>query len=200
MISKIIRMFKIPAIRNSRIHKSSKVTTGCTIVNSTVDKYSYIGNDSKIIETEIGKFCSISNDVTIGGGQHPINWVSTSPIFYKGRNVLKKNFSNEDFVEFKRTVIENDVWIGTHVLIKGGIHISNGVIIGMGSVVTKDIPPYEIWAGNPAKFIKKRFSNETIIELEETRWWEESDAILKKYSNYNDVKKFIKFFKSREKK
>ncbi|WP_407933811.1 CatB-related O-acetyltransferase [Halarcobacter sp.] len=199
ILSKVIRKFKFPAVNNSVIHKSSKVTTGSTIINSTIDKYSYIGNNSKVIETNIGKFCSISNDVTIGGGVHPINWISTSPIFYKGRNVLKKNFSNEEFLEFKKTEIENDVWIGAHVLIKGGVHISNGAIIGMGSVVTKDIPPYEIWAGNPAKLIKKRFSNEIIKELEISKWWEESDYILKKYNKYSDVNEFIKFLKSEKK-
>ena len=132
----------------------------------------------------------------IGGGRHPINWVSTSPVFYKGKNVLKKNFSNENFLESKKTVVDNGVWIGSNVLIKGGVHIANGVIVGMGSIVTKDIPPYEIWAGNPAKLIKKRFSNKIIEELEKSKWWEESDCILKKYNKYSDVNEFIKFLKS----
>ncbi len=196
ILSKVIRKFKFPAVNNSEIHKSSKVTTGSTIINSTIDKYSYIGNDSKVIEANIGKFCSIAHDVIIGGGRHPINWVSTSPVFYKGKNVLKKNFSNENFLESKKTVIDNDVWIGSNVLIKGGVHIANGVIVGMGSIVTKDIPPYEIWAGNPAKLIKKRFSNKIIEELEKSKWWEESDYVLKKYNKYSDVNEFIKFLKS----
>ena len=142
------------AIRNSKIHKTAAVGNGAQLVNCTIGKYSYLYGSSAV-STDIGAFCSIAVGTTIGGGSHPTAWVSSSPVFYKGDNVLKKNFSNKEYQEFAKTTIGNDVWIGSKCLIKGGVTIGDGAVIGMGSVVTHDVPPYEIWAGNPAKFIKK---------------------------------------------
>ncbi len=128
-------------------------------------KYSYIGNYCTVINSEIGKFCSIADNCIIGGANHPIGWVSTSPVFHQGKNVLRKNFSALEFVTTTRTFIGNDVWIGSNCLIKSGIKISDGAVIGMGSVVTKNVGPYEIWAGNPAKMIKGRFADSIIDDL-----------------------------------
>jgi carbonic anhydrase/acetyltransferase-like protein (isoleucine patch superfamily) len=85
------------------------------------------------------------------------------------------------------------------VLIKGGVNVGHGAIIGMGSVVTKDIPPYEIWAGNPAKFIKRRFDDNIATELLKLKWWEWEDRIIKQYaSKFNNVVEFIKNVKQEE--
>lgn len=119
----------------------------------------------------IGKFCSIADNVTIFlGGNHRIDWVTTYPF----------NAINE-FAEFKSikghpatkgdVVIGNDVWIGRNVTILSGVKISDGAVIAANSVITKDINPYEIWAGNPAKLIKKRFTVEQINRLLEIKWW-----------------------------
>lgn len=91
------------------------------------------------------------------------------------------------------TTIGNDVWIGSRAIILGGTNIADGAVIGSGSVVTKDIGPYEIWAGNPAKFIRKRFDDQTIEKLLESKWWDWSDEkLLLKGSDFIDVEKFIK--------
>ena len=185
---------KPSAIKNSSIHKTSKVINGAQIVNSNIDRYTYISS-SNIICTKIGSFCSIAGGTTIGGGRHPIDWVSTSPVFYKGRNILKTNFSDRSFEEYANTIIGNDVWIGSKCLIKGGVTIGDGVIIGMGSVVTHDVPPYEVWAGNPAKFIKKRFDDETIEKLLSCKWWELSDGELKLCGNkFSKTEELIAYF------
>lgn len=165
------------AIRGSRIHKTAKVGNGALLVNTTVGRYSYLYGSSAI-HTEIGAFCSIAADCSIGGGSHPTDWVSSSPVFYRGRNVLKTNFSQNEYAEFKKTTIGNDVWIGSGCRIKGGVTIGTGAVIGMGSVLTKDVPPYEIWAGNPARCIRKRFDDETIEALLASRWWELPDDTL----------------------
>ena len=105
---------------------------------------------------------------------------------------MKKNFARHEFEIFRRTTIGNDVWIGNRVMIKAGVNISDGAVIGMGSIVTKDIGPYEIWAGNPARMIRKRFDDETIAALEEMKWWNWNDEKIELSSGVmTDVAKFI---------
>jgi len=120
----------------------------------------------------IGKYCSIADKVTIFlGGNHRPDWVTTYPF-----NAIK------DFSEFSKieghpstkgnVVIGNDVWIGLNVTILSGVEIGDGAVIAANSVVTKNIGSYEIWGGNPAKLIKKRFTKEQINKLLEIKWWE----------------------------
>ena len=91
--NRVIRKLQGKAIRNSFIHKTAKVEAGSQIVNSRFGKYSYCGYNCKIIDCEIGSYCSIADDVIIGGAQHPVHWVSTSPVFYKGRDSVKMKFA-----------------------------------------------------------------------------------------------------------
>ncbi|MFM7456864.1 MAG: CatB-related O-acetyltransferase, partial [Vulcanococcus sp.] len=123
------------------------------------------------MNTEIGSFCSIANNVKIGGGKHPIDWASTSPVFYKGRDSVTKKFSIFERDQVMITKIEHDVWIGEGCIIKQGVIIGVGSVIGMGSVVTKDVEPYSIVGGVPAKHIKYRFSKEIITKLIQSEWW-----------------------------
>lgn len=182
-------------IRNSYIHKKASVGNGAQFVDSTIGRYSYLWGTSAV-KTDIGAFCSIAAGSSIGGGSHPTDWASSSPVFYKGKNVLKKNFSKNEYVEFRKTVIGNDVWIGSKCLIKGGVTIGDGAIIGMGSVVTKDVPPYEIWAGNPAKCIRKRFDDETIAALLASKWWELPDDELARCGElFDDPQKFLDYLR-----
>lgn len=188
--NKLLKKLRGTAIANSSIHKTSKVEAGTQFVNSSIDRYSFCGYDCKILNCDIGAFCSLADGVIIGGAQHPIEWVGTSPVFYKGKDSVKKKFSEFEPPKAKRTFIGNDVWIGDRAIIKGGVSIGNGSIIGMGSVVTKDVGPYEIWAGNPARFIRNRFDPEIITKLNQMQWWDFSDGILlekaKKIKNPKD--------------
>lgn len=174
---------KPSAIRNSVINPKASVGNGAQIVNSTIGRYSYV-YDSMVISTDVGNFCSIGAGCSIGGGSHPTDWVSTSPVFYSGRNCLHKNFTNEQYKEYSKTIIGNDVWIGSKCLIKGGITIGDGAIIGMGSVVTHDVEPYSIVAGNPAKLIRYRFNQQIILKMLEIKWWEFNDEKLKSFASY----------------
>lgn len=133
------------------------------------------------VTLKIGKFCSIADNVKIYlGGNHRIDWISTYPF-----NVLEKYFPEASKIlghpATKGNVeIGNDVWIANDVTILSGVTISDGVVIGTGSVITKNIGPYEIWAGNPARFIKKRFNEEEIKKLVRIKWWNwEIDRITK---------------------
>jgi acetyltransferase-like isoleucine patch superfamily enzyme len=121
---------------------------------------------------QIGDFCSIACGVTILlGGEHKSNWVTTYPF-----KVALKDFAEfRDFPWHSNTkggvVIGNDVWIGVNATILSGVTIGDGAIIGACSVVTKDVAPYTIVAGNPAKAIRSRFDQESIVKLLKLKWW-----------------------------
>lgn len=182
---------RLNAIKYVERHKTAKIVGGSQVVRSKLGRYTYI-TGSIVIDTEVGSFCSIADGCIIGGGAHPTNWISTSPIFYSGRNIFHENFSRNKFSEYEHTTIGNDVWIGSCSLLKAGISIGDGAIVGMGSVVTNDIPPYEIWAGNPARLIRSRFNSETRDQLLTIKWWEWSiDQIHKKSAYMNNVDSFL---------
>jgi acetyltransferase-like isoleucine patch superfamily enzyme len=182
--SKVLKKMRLSALKNCKIHETSKVESGCNLVDVKMDRYSFCGYNCEMINTEIGSFCSIANGVVIGGEMHPINWVSTSPVFYEGRDSVKRKFSEHKREKGLKTIIGHDVWIGQNSLIKQGIKIGNGAVIGMGSVVTKDVAPYSIVAGNSSKLIKMRFNDEIIKELENSKWWEYSNEELVDYAIY----------------
>lgn len=185
IISKILKKILHPsAIRDSIVDKNAKICTGTYFLKSKIEKYSYVGNFCTVVNTSIGKFTSIGDDCLIGSANHPISWGSTSPVFHEGRNILKKNFSKFEFTTSLDTIIGNDVWIGSRVLIKNGVKIGDGVVIGMGSVVTKDIEPYSIVAGVPAKVIRKRFDDKIIDQFMNVKWWELSDERLEEISQH----------------
>lgn len=146
---------------------------------ATVGKCTYIGTLTAAYDCEIGKFCSIARECYIGGASHPANWVSTSPCFHIKNNATGVCYSENKYKWNKKTVIGNDVWLGIRTIVRGGVTIGDGAVIGAGSVVTKDVGPYEIWAGNPARYIRKRFDDETIRRLEEVKWWDFNDDMLR---------------------
>lgn len=140
---------------------------------------------------DIGNYCSIAKGVTWIPGNHPLDDVSTHPFFHiEGFGYFKKEKNTQQSLQ-KRT-IGNDVWIGQNTLILPKVNIiGNGAIIGAGSVVTHDVEPYSIVAGNPAKLIKYRFSKEEIEQLEKSEWWELQPEQIKSAIKYkNDVNKF----------
>jgi acetyltransferase-like isoleucine patch superfamily enzyme len=181
-----------PALRKCKISKTSRICARSELTNVTLGRYSYIGNQCFIVNTEIGNYCSIADKCSIGGAEHPIDRVSSSPVFHEGNNVMKKNFAEFPAINTSRTIIENDVWIGMGCYIKSGVKIHNGAVIGMGSVVTHDIPAYEIWAGNPARKIKDRLSGQMAEQLAATEWWNWSDEEIQKYAiSFDNVEKFL---------
>lgn len=167
---------------------------------------SLIGNDCEI-EAKIGKYCSIGNNVNIIKYTHPSrDFVSTHPSFYSIRKQSGFSYTNKQLFEEllyvdenKKLPIEvgNDVWIGSNVTIIGGVKIGDGCIIGAGSLVVKNVEPYEIVGGVPAKFIRKRFSDEQIKFLLEIKWWNKGFAWLKENVNsFQNINNFINNIKS----
>ncbi|MBU2526459.1 MAG: CatB-related O-acetyltransferase [Bacteroidetes bacterium] len=190
--SKFLKKLRGSAVLNSKIHKTSKVEAGSEIINSSFGKHSFCGYNCEIINCEIGSFCSIANNVKIGGGMHPINWVSTSPVFYEGRDSVKAKFAVHKRDSPKKTIIGHDVWIGQGVFIKQGLIIGTGAVIGMGSTVTKDVEPYSIVAGCPARLIRKRFDDALICKLLKSEWWNYEDEKLHRYAQlFKEPNSFI---------
>ena len=166
--------------KNSILTKKTKINRNAHIIDSSIGEYSYVGINSWVCVADIGKYCSIASNVNIGLGDHTIDYLSTSPIFTEKHNGTGSSWINETIAPpFKRTIIGNDVWIGFGALVKGGVKIGDGAIIGAGSIVTKDIPPFAIAVGCPAKVIKYRFSEETIKNILKDPWWNKSENELK---------------------
>ena len=191
--AKVINKLRGKAIKNSRISESSVINSGCNIMNSTMGRYSYCGYDCQIIDTEIGAFCSISDHVFIGGAEHPIDWISTSPVFQSVRHSgPTKRFACFAPPCSKRTFIGSDVWIGHGVTIKQGVTIGHGAVIGSNALVTKDVPPYAIVGGVPARIIKFRFDEKTIDSLLILKWWDLPGEEIQKFAHLiNNPQEFI---------
>lgn len=179
-IKKIILMKKIKGLfisRNSTISNckfsiQNKIKGESHIMDTTIGRYSYLV-DSCVCNTDIGAFCSIASGVKIGFGNHPVNFLSTHPVFFLNNNEFGDCYADKDYWNpRKRIVIGNDVWLGANVFICDGVHIGNGVVVAAGAVVTKDIPPFAVVGGVPAKIIRYRFSSEIINFLESNPWYD----------------------------
>jgi len=183
---KLNKVVRGRSVRRSRVHPDSKVEAGSTLVNTTIDKYSFCGYDCTILNADIGLFVSIGSHVTIGGIAHPMHFVSTSPAFLSHKDSIKKKFSHFNYLPNIKTEIGSDVWIGDGAFVKAGIRIGNGTVIGMGAVVTKDVPDYAIVAGNPARFIRYRFDEPTRLALSASQWWLRDDESLVRLAKHID--------------
>lgn len=192
--SKIVKKLRGSSIVYSTIHPTSKIESGSNVVLTQMDKYSFCGYDCELVNCTIGSYCSIANNVIIGGAMHPVSWASMSPVFYHGRDSVKKKFSTFHRDPELKTTIGHDVWLGHGAHIKQGVTIGNGAVVGMGAVVTKDVPPYAIVAGNPAHLIRMRFSDDIIAQLEDSKWWELDDDKLSHCAEY--IKEPLKFIEA----
>jgi virginiamycin A acetyltransferase len=150
------RFFKCACYGNINFGRFTSVFGGGTVLSSILSTI------------KVGSFCSIGQNVNIQDSNHRIDKISS---YFMGRNIFEMAIKHD--VSTKGSVlIEDDVWIGANSVILSGVTIGRGSIIGAGSVVTKNIPPYSIAFGTPAKIIKQRFKDETIEYLENLKWWE----------------------------
>ncbi len=182
---------------HSTFEGANKIYPNCYF-NGSMGYGTYMGHSSKI-HAHIGRFTSIAPEVECNHGVHPTGfpYVSTSPMFFSTRKQSGKTFADSmQFKEMKPTIeIGNDVWIGQKVFLVGGITIGDGAIVQAGAIVTKDVPPYSIVGGVPARVIRYRYDEETIDFLLRVQWWNKGEAWFKEHWRLlNDMDSFKDYF------
>lgn len=157
--------------------KKSGIRHGAKLFNVKMGDYSSVGINSQVSNAVVGRFTVIARDVYVSVGAHPTNYLTAHSIFYKNDpwGFHPEWVKETDFNEYPICHIGNDVWIGTRAIIMDGVNIGDGAIVAAGAVVTKDVPPFAVVGGIPAKVIKYRFSQEIIDRLLEVKWWDLPD-------------------------
>lgn len=169
--------------------------------SSTVGKYTYIGAGTYVQHSSIGNYCSIARNIEIGAKSHPLTMLSSHSFQYNNNHFSSQPGYKTVKVKApikagRMTEIGSDVWIGTKSVIRGGVKVGHGAVIGSSSVVTKDVRPYAIVAGVPAKEIRLRFDEATISRLLESRWWELDPEDMEGV-DFNDIEKALREIESR---
>jgi acetyltransferase-like isoleucine patch superfamily enzyme len=169
-------------------------------------KYTYGINNINILNwgedfnIEIGSFCSIGGNITMFvGGNHNSNWITTYPFGHINQDIFNKHDGRGHPKQSRIIIIGNDVWIGGNTTIMNGVIIGDGSIISANSHVVKDIPPYTIVGGNPAKYINQRFNYEIVKKLLKLQWWNLPDEIINQLSPFLCCDDINEFFKEVEK-
>ena len=189
----------------SRVYSSCKfeghnrICSNAYVSNTYLGSGTYIGMNSSVISAKIGRYTSIGPCVRITSGSHPTRqFVSMHPAFYSTRKQAGFTFVNEQLYDEGldceyHTQIGNDVWVGDSALIMEGVTVHDGAAVAAGSVVTKDVPPYAVVAGVPAKVIRYRFTPEEIEKLQELKWWEKDTAWLQENADkFQNIEIFLK--------
>jgi len=159
-------------ILESRFEGNIAINRRNFIQQSSIGRFTYTGPNTMIRAVEVGKFCSISWNVSLGGKNHHYDRVTNSTEWAFHNLCGAKPKGRFDYgAGHQPCVIGNDVWVAANVVVLRGVKVGNGAVIGAGAIVTKDVEPYSIIAGVPAKPIKKRFDEDTIAELEKIKWW-----------------------------
>jgi len=162
--------------------------------------YSYVMRFSSLAYSRVGKFCSIAAFTRINPGNHPLHRVTTHHLTYRRRMYQLDDLDDEEFFEWRRSnavELGHDVWIGHGAIILPGVKIGTGAVVGAGSVVTKDVPPYCIVAGVPARRIRERFPRRIAERLMAVAWWDWSRELLeRRWRDFDDVELFLEKYGS----
>lgn len=150
------------------------------VFNSHIGDFTYTGRNFTCWNAQIGKFCSISWNVGIGGANHDYNRITQHAFLYAPQFGMLENGQAPGYNRFDtECIIGNDVWIGCNAVVCRDVTIGDGAVIAAGAVVTKDVPPYTIVGGVPAKIIKRRCPEDLAIRLRASRWWELDPSVIK---------------------
>lgn len=169
-------------VRQATLGRYTEIGARTAFVESSMGDYSYVVNDSDVIYTTIGKFCSIAAHTRINPGNHPMQRASQSHFTYRASAYFEDAQDDADFFAWRRSTpvaIGHDVWIGHGAIILPGRSIGTGAVVAGGAIVTKDVAPYTIVAGNPAKPIRRRFPEHIAERLLALAWWDWEHARLR---------------------
>ena len=188
------------SVNRSRLGNYVTVLHGVSLHDADIGDFSYVSFHSRLINTNVGKFCSIGPHIQIGLAPHPSKvFVSTYPAFYSNSNSGSALQLRDDKIfddSVPATKLGHDVWIGTNVIISGGISIGTGAIVAAGAVVVKDVPPYAVAGGNPATIIRYRFSEAEIDTLLKSGWWDwPIDKIKNNVDGFSNIERFKELLK-----
>lgn len=188
------------------VHETSRIThselgpwtaigPNCSITESTFGDYSYCAGDVAIIYSEVGKFCSIASHVRLNPGNHPMHRVTQHHMTYRRAQYGFCDTDDAAFFDWRRAdkvTVGHDVWLGHGVLVMPGVSIGTGAVVGAGAVVTKDIPPYTIAVGVPAKPLRPRFPEAVAAKLLAIAWWDwPRDLLEERFEELNDLEAFL---------
>lgn len=181
-------------VRDSEVGAWTELGANTVLVESTFGDYSYTAGDVQIIYTDVGKFCSIASHVRINPGNHPMWRVTQHHITYRRKLYGLGDDDAEVFAwrRENRVRVGHDVWIGHGATLMPGVTVGTGAVVGASAVVTKDIAPYTIAVGVPAKPLRQRFPDETVAKLLAIAYWDwDRPTLERRFEDLYDLDTFL---------
>ncbi|MBV9740029.1 MAG: chloramphenicol acetyltransferase [Hyphomicrobiales bacterium] len=170
-------------VRSSKLGRYTEIGARTRLLESELGDYSYIVNDADMAYTIVGKFCSIAAMTRINPGNHPMWRASQAHFTYRASAYFEGEADEDAFFDWRRShrvALGNDVWVGHGAIVLPGRRIGDGAVIAAGAIVTKDVPPYTIVGGNPARIIRPRFPRAIAERLSRLAWWDWSHGELRR--------------------